>query len=544
MSLLRPALQRPLLDWATIALLALGLLAPAVDECLRRDSARDTLRAERRPPEPRPRLPRSLRALADFPRRYEAFFGDTFGLRDVLLRWNSIEQWLWLGVSPSDLMEPAADGWCFLRRDSRAAHRGLLPFRAEELDDWVRRLCERRDLLAARGIRYLFVICPNKETIYPERAPASWRPLGPTRLEQLARRLESEPDAPFLDLRPALRAERARDRHGDWVYTRSGTHWNGRGAYAAQRAIVERLQRDFPELECVPRERCREVAAQDTSESLASQLYVDDLVPQFRYGLEPSERRYQILLSSTHRSGAKLVTKKDVDAPRLLWLHDSFGPYLDELLCESFAFVQAHWTDEFPLDALREAEPDVVLETYVERVLQSEEPYRSLDLGVAPAELFASFTDVAWRAHGDFGLARPPGTAEPIATAQTLETVRPFGTATLAHGESGLRLVLNGRRDGLLLPPLELAPGSLALLRVEADCPVPTGIEVFVRPAGSANFPRTKHARAELGPQAPAAVLRLPTVGPRFEVLLRYEAPAEGLNLRALELRRGPAQGH
>ena len=520
---MRPPLQRALLEWATIALFALGILAPALDEIWRPDHARDPRAAERRAPEPRPNRPHSLREVADFPRHYEAFFEDTFGLRDLLLRWNSIERWLWLGISPSDLMEPAEERWCFLGRESRAAHRGLLPFSEQDLDGWVRRLRERRDFLAARGTHYLFVICPNKETIYPERTPRTWRPLGPTRLEQLALRLERESDVPFLDLRPALRAEKSGDAPPDWVYTHSGTHWNGRGAYAAYRAIVERLQRDSPGLECIPRESCRAVAARDSSESLASQLYVGDLVPQHRYGLEPTERRYETLLGSRRGHGAKLITRKDVDAPRLLWLHDSFGPYLDELLCESFSFVQAHWTDDFPLDALHEARPDVVLETYVERVLVDAEPYRPLGAGPGPEALFARSADVAWRVDSESSPARP------------------FGRAAIERNGNGLRLAVTGRSDGLLLPALELAPGSRALLRIEADCLVPTGVEVLVRRTGAASFPRTSHVRADLGPRSSTAVLALPDVGPSFEVLLRCEPPVLGLDLTGLEVRRAVA---
>src|SRR5262245_4296800 len=92
---------RSLLDSATIVLFAGALLAPAVDQCLRRDGDRDTRKAELRTVAPRPALPTSVGELAGFAQRYESYFDDTFGLRDVLLRWNSVEKWLALGLSPS-----------------------------------------------------------------------------------------------------------------------------------------------------------------------------------------------------------------------------------------------------------------------------------------------------------------------------------------------------------------------------------------------------------------------------------------------------------
>ncbi|NOT30049.1 MAG: hypothetical protein HOP15_06325, partial [Planctomycetes bacterium] len=395
--------RRRLLDWTTIVLFGASLCAPALDQLVRPDEARDTVAAERREPEPRPAFPCGLLELAAFPRRLEAHYEDTFGLRDVLLQANAVEHWFGLGRSPSPLIERGAQGWCFLGGDSREDHRGLRPFSAQELEGWIRRLRERRDFLAAQGIRYLFVLCPSKETIYPERVPTTWSKVGPTRLEQLALRLEREPELPWLDLRPALNAAKADDRTEDWVYTRFGTHWNGRGGHAAYRAIVARLCRDFPELELVPEASCRALEATGSTESLANQLYLTRWIRQRQYALELPERRYTVHHATTYTVGAKLVTRKGLDAPRLLWLHDSFGPFLEALLCESFAFVQAHWTNEFPSEALYEARPDVVLETYVERALVEQEPYRPIDTQAeAPEAAFARATDRAWRADAKF----------------------------------------------------------------------------------------------------------------------------------------------
>jgi len=79
-------------------------------------------------------------------------------------------------------------------------------------------------------------------------------------------------------------------------------------------------------------------------------------------------------------------------------------------------------------------------------------------------------------------------------------------------------------------------------LRIEAACSAPTEIEVLVRAAGAELFNRRNPVRTELGPERAAAVLRLPAVGARFEVLVRSPAASE-LTLRALEVRRAPLPG-
>jgi len=517
---------RRVLDWITIALFALALLAPALDQCLRADGERDCMTAEQRRPEPRPDLPRHLAEFTTFPRRFEKHYADTFGLRDVLLRWNSIEKWLGFGVLPSSSWEAGRDGWCFyVGGDSRDVHRGLKPFSTADLDGWVKRLRERRDYLAQRGVRYLFVICPNKETIYPEYAPASWTPLGPTRMDQLVQRLEREGDLPFLDLRPALLAAKAEDRPGDWLYPALGTHWNGRGTYAAYAALVARLRPDFPTLTPVRREDCEPVESEGHGDGLASQLYIDDLAQEHIYSLLPSAgKQYEELTRSARADGARVVTQKKGDAPRLLWLHDSFGPYLQPLVCESFAFVQAHWSPLFSVDTVDEAKPDLVLETYVERILAIQEPYRPTQPGASAwLPQFEGSQEVLWR-------ETPDGSFPPA---------RGLGEGTLERRDGRLLFTRHGMLDGLLLPAMKATVDVPVLLRLSALCTAPTDVDVFVRSAGAAQFLPRNSAHLALGPLTSSAVVRLPFVGSPFEALVRPRPPASELVIEALELRAG-----
>src|SRR5471032_1208221 len=83
---------------------------------------------------------------------------------------------------------------------------GNRPFRDSELEAWRDLLQGRHDWLAQRGIRYLFVIPPDKHTIYPEHLP-DWlvtaaRP--PQRLDQFIQYMKAHSDVPVLDLRQTL----------------------------------------------------------------------------------------------------------------------------------------------------------------------------------------------------------------------------------------------------------------------------------------------------------------------------------------------------
>ena len=56
---------------------------------------------------------------------------------------------------------------------------GTQPFTPEELEQYQKILEARRDWLAERGIPYLFVIPPNKDTIYPEFMPPAYTKVRP-----------------------------------------------------------------------------------------------------------------------------------------------------------------------------------------------------------------------------------------------------------------------------------------------------------------------------------------------------------------------------
>jgi hypothetical protein len=142
----------------------------------------------------------------------------------------------------------------------------------------------------------------------------------------------------------------------------------------------------------------------------------------------------------------------------------------------------------------------------------------------APEEQFGRLKDLAWR--DEFGDRFAPA--------------HPLERAELERDDDGLVLRTRGPKGGLCLPPLELARGKFALLRLESECSEPLEVDVFVRHAGEPMFPLQNHAALLLRPEAPSATVRLPSVEAPFETLLRPRAPAKELRIRSLEVRRGP----
>ncbi len=122
----------------------------------------------------RPTLPRNFKEAELYSDRWLNFYRDHFGFRNTLIRGVALTRFHGLGADTDGRVLVGRDGWLFLRPDGDQnfiAFRGLNPFSDDELNAWQHVLEQRAAWLAARGIPCLFVIPPNKETVYPEYLP-------------------------------------------------------------------------------------------------------------------------------------------------------------------------------------------------------------------------------------------------------------------------------------------------------------------------------------------------------------------------------------
>ena len=84
---------------------------------------------------------------------------------------------------------------------------------------------------------------PEKFTIYPEYLPIWVRAGdGPTPYDRIAAGIKQAGRATFIDLRPALRAEKDQRR----LYFKTDSHWNYNGAVIGYRELMRTVQQGLP----------------------------------------------------------------------------------------------------------------------------------------------------------------------------------------------------------------------------------------------------------------------------------------------------------
>jgi alginate O-acetyltransferase complex protein AlgJ len=325
----------------------------------------------------RPALDLKPGTLTTFPSRFEAYFNDHFGYRNLFIRrYNRIMK-KYFAKSPVPNVLIGKNNWLFFT-DSNLIEDfvGVDLFTEEELETWRLNLEHKRNWLAKHGIRYLFVVAPNKQTIYPEYLPDYLqKERGQSRLQQLVAYLKTHSDVSILDLSDVLAEAKKRHR----IYHMTDTHWNDRGAYTAYRAIMDRIRQWYPE---IPSAQNRIIESESTlgpGGDLAGMLDMADAMQEKRPALRVQSTCLPQKIQGideldliTPNKPKSVMTKCDKSKMRAVVFRDSFFEPLIPFMAEDFNQIVYIWTqyDHSIMEKLIEQQkPQIVIEEMVERLL-------------------------------------------------------------------------------------------------------------------------------------------------------------------------------
>lgn len=384
----------PLLRWGATLLLLVALWAPLVTMGLAKAGwVLPGKLDEKRTAAPWPELEKSVQGVAKWPAGFEAWFNDHFGLRTQLIKSNSIFQVLVLKTSPATPADLAdrrestvlgkgfawprvvvgREGWLFLAVNMDIdQNRGKVPLPDEELEKYRASLEERDAYCRIRGAKYLYVICPDKDSIYPEYLPRTVKRLpNDPRIVQVSNYMAATSKVPFVGLLPTLRE--ARTHNEVPLYFKYNSHWNNVGAFIGAQRIIQEVNRLFPQAPLLRREDYDLVMKGPSQGDLAVMLGLDDMLIDDDWNLLPKGKPRARLCPTPF--GDLLVnnrqtvawTTEDKRLPRVLVFNDSFTPFMDEYLSESFQEVVYVWTLNFLPDLVDRYKPDLVITIGVAR---------------------------------------------------------------------------------------------------------------------------------------------------------------------------------
>jgi alginate O-acetyltransferase complex protein AlgJ len=341
------------------------LWLPSLDTFLHFDQA-SALNEKRRPAQ-MPQFKPGLSGLKPEIAGLESYFNDHFGCRNQLIRWHN-ELQLALSSGRSDVML-GKDGWLYFdenHMDLVGNYQGIVQFSPEELLQLKNIQQARRDWLAQRGIQYLYVIAPDKQSIYPEYLPSWLKPVRHhTKFDQFVEYMRANSSVTVLDLRPALRDARQISP----TYYKTDSHWNSFGGFVASQEILKCLPPNFSQSGLTSLDSFELKKEKFTGGDLTILLggvYAEE--DTFVLAPKPSLPPLVKTLENSDFIASTCYTTNSTAAGTCIVFRDSFGPALMPFLGYHFKTVGYFWAPGgFDTNTVQTSKPDVVISEIVER---------------------------------------------------------------------------------------------------------------------------------------------------------------------------------
>lgn len=317
-----------------------------------------------------------------FPARFEAFLNEHLPGRVSILDANAKLRVETFGISSAPRVWLGTGGMLFFDpRPELAAEFVGEQAEASAVEYWSELARKRHDWCTSRGIRFLTVIAPDKQSVCTDHLPPALRHrYGASILDRITSGWQREPAVPVVDLRADLQMARSTAE----VYLQKDTHWTPYGAWLAYRDTVSAMKAlvptdlpaDWNELEM---ERSR-FGSGDTWRLLgfsrsAAEEWHDCPKLHDRIAHRTAER-VEIPESQrlTHLQ-TQVWTRRDRRGPRVILFGDSFaGDLYQFLLAQNCSRLVSAPTYEMIELLIERERPDIVICETVERKLQHVRP--------------------------------------------------------------------------------------------------------------------------------------------------------------------------
>jgi alginate O-acetyltransferase complex protein AlgJ len=371
-------------DHLLIVTFVFFLLLPLLDLVFHLDPTRPP--SENRLLAALPAPPTGMAGLKTYTAGWEAYFNDHFGFRKVLVMWHNKMKWSLFKEKNAREVLIGTDGWMFMTGNQMVEHfRGALQLTDQELSDWQHLLEHRRDWLAQRGIKYIFVLAPDKQSIYPEYLPGWLKDLGGrTKADQFFAYMKAHSTVPVLDLRPVLLAAKKETP----VFQKTDTHWNEFGAFVACEALIRTLnQSRLPGLVLLTADSFdrthRIKPGGDLTKLLGVRISMNESNAIFlnpKPGLPPLET-----FEPSGQNEKDPAFSKNSDAHGLAIVYqDSFARYWIPFLGYDFGEVDYVWQYNFDAPEIERKKPVIIVNEMVERFFDVTDPKKLSKLDALP----------------------------------------------------------------------------------------------------------------------------------------------------------------
>lgn len=259
-----------------------------------------------------------------------------------------------------------SDGWQYMSGldwiDEKNA--GARRLSEDDIRRWSLAIEMRKAWCASHGIDYVFMVAPNKATVYPEFMPAHLQPQGIRDVTALKTYMATSPASFYDPLDDLLDEKRRQD-----VYYKTDEHWNYHGAYRVYRELIMDIWKRVPGVKPIDDDRVMtvvrpfmgglEILGDDPKPEIVDFRLVRDQVYKRAFENKPTGRgKVEVL-----------INEERPNLPTAVMFRDSFGTLLMPYLKETFSRITVVASKSVLCDLVLHEKPDVVIHEMVERYL-------------------------------------------------------------------------------------------------------------------------------------------------------------------------------
>lgn len=318
------------------------------------------------------------RVLAEFPSLNDGvyffdgltqWFSDHMPYKNQLVSIHSDLFMSLFNTTPNPRVVVGEDGWLFYNNyDAENPIDDILgrtSFSPEETEIIEKNLQEAGVYAKENGALFVFLLPPNKESIYREKLPDYLRDMAvqETRADLLTGTVD-----PGDCILVYPKEDLIREKDGYQLYYRYDTHWNRLGAYVGLRSVCSAIGIDIPELSALtvreeggyPKDLA-DLAGMGNRCSNDSEYIIEDLLPD-------------VSVEETKEGSAAVYRSGAADGRTVLVVHDSYYRSMTEYLPKVFSqviSVDRDYSDLYSVQKyVEEYQPDIIIMEVVERGIQ------------------------------------------------------------------------------------------------------------------------------------------------------------------------------
>ncbi len=332
----------------------------------------------------RPEL--NIGKLDPYPKSYEKFINDHFPYRGELVKVYSRMNFHLFNKSPlPDKAIIGEDGWLFMSEEKLDIHMGKKLFTEVELSKYEKELVLRKEYCEKNGIKFYFVIIPQKHSVYSEKLPYRYQNITGEKLKsQLIDYLNKKGNIECIDLEECL--VNAKSKFD--VFRKNDNHWNDFGAFTSVNEITNKIKKDFPEISELDIKNFNVKIDDNRTGNIAKMFSMEGELFEDSYSITP---KYNSQARDGNEYGHKApewfpykweyeVVKTNPNATnlKLMVVRESFGTaqvqFWQEIFSES-VFIFDGWKYRSNYDIIEIEKPDIVvlqvLESFIPNLLNN-----------------------------------------------------------------------------------------------------------------------------------------------------------------------------